>query len=52
VAQATIAGTAEQTESLARAASDLKAVGRIDTLTFITAAELAVTDIVLAPADS
>lgn len=52
VAQATIAGTALQTESLARAASDLKAVGRIDTLTFITAAELAVTDIVLAPADS
>jgi valyl-tRNA synthetase len=52
VAQATIAGTAEQTASLERAASDLKAVGRIDTLTFITAAELAVTDIVLAPADS
>ncbi|MDO9396446.1 MAG: hypothetical protein Q7T71_07875, partial [Herbiconiux sp.] len=51
VASATIAGPAEATELLARAAGDLKAVGRIAELSFAAESELVVKDVVLAPED-
>ncbi|MCS5718698.1 valine--tRNA ligase [Herbiconiux sp. CPCC 205763] len=49
VASATIAGPDEQIALLQLAAADLKAVGRIAELRFASAAELVVSDIVLAP---
>ncbi len=51
VASATIAGSAEEIAELQLAAADLQAVGRIAELRFAEAAELAVSDIVLAPDD-
>jgi len=48
VVSATIGGTAGEVALLALVAADLKAVGRIEDLTFVEAAELVVTDIVLA----
>ncbi|PJJ63467.1 valine--tRNA ligase [Compostimonas suwonensis] len=50
VTSAIITGTAVQIGALALAASDLKAVGKIADLTFAEGDELAVTNIVLAPA--
>jgi valyl-tRNA synthetase len=47
VSSAVISGTAPEIALLAQAAEDLKAVGRIQELTFIEGSELAVTDIVL-----
>ncbi|MGA1838362.1 valine--tRNA ligase [Herbiconiux sp. 11R-BC] len=49
VASAVIAGPAEEIALLRLAAADLEAVGRIAELRFADAAELAVSDIVLAP---
>jgi valyl-tRNA synthetase len=48
VTSAVVAAPAESLELLRSAADDLAAVGRIDDLTFVEGAELAVTDIVLA----
>jgi valyl-tRNA synthetase len=49
VSSATIAGTDEQLAALALAADDVKAVGRIAELTFVSGQQVSVTDIVLAP---
>ncbi|HEY9424061.1 MAG TPA: valine--tRNA ligase [Microterricola sp.] len=49
VASAVIVATPEQLELLKQAAADLKAVGRIEELSFAEGAEIAVTDIVFAP---
>ncbi|WP_120336812.1 valine--tRNA ligase [Cryobacterium soli] len=48
VTSATIGGPAAEVALLGQVAADLKAVGRIEDLTFVEAAELVVTDIVLA----
>jgi valyl-tRNA synthetase len=48
VTSAVISGTTDEVALLAQAASDLKAVGRINELSFVDGDELAVTDIVLA----
>ncbi|AMB58413.1 valine--tRNA ligase [Microterricola viridarii] len=50
VTSATIVATPEQLELLRLAAEDLKAVGRIAELSFAEGSEIAVTDIVFAPA--
>ena len=47
VTSAVISGTAPEIALLAQAAEDLKAVGRIQELTFVEGSELAVSDIVL-----
>jgi valyl-tRNA synthetase len=52
VASAVISGPVAETELLALAESDLRAVGRIASLSFADAAELSVSDIVLAPDDT
>ena len=51
VASAVIAGPREEISQLELAAGDIKAVGRISDLRFVEAAELAVTEIVLAPSE-
>ncbi|GAB3616932.1 valine--tRNA ligase [Okibacterium endophyticum] len=51
VSQATIAGPEAQVAVLTLAEDDIKAVGRIDTLVFESAQELAVRNIILAPAE-
>ncbi|RNE57201.1 valine--tRNA ligase [Cryobacterium tepidiphilum] len=48
VASAVISGTTDETTLLSQVASDLRAVGRIDDLSFAEGTELAVADIVLA----
>jgi valyl-tRNA synthetase len=48
VLSATIGGTTAEVALLTQVAADLKAVGRIEDLTFVESAELVVTDIVLA----
>ena len=52
VLSATITAPADQLALLELAAGDLRAVGRIDALSFAVAEELAITDIVLAPAEA
>jgi valyl-tRNA synthetase len=51
VASAVIAGPEAEMELLQLAEGDLRSVGRIEDLTFVQGPELAVTDIVLAPAE-
>ncbi|BDZ66450.1 valine--tRNA ligase [Agromyces mangrovi Wang et al. 2018] len=52
VSQARIGGPAAEIAVLAQAAGDLRAVGRIETLDFDEADELAVREVVLAPAEA
>jgi valyl-tRNA synthetase len=52
VTSASISGSSAEIELLAQASADLKAVGRIDELSFVVGPELAVTDIVLASVDA
>jgi valyl-tRNA synthetase len=51
VASAVVSGPADQVALLEEAAGDIKAVGRIADLRFTEGAELAVTEILLAPAE-